>query len=319
MNVAQLYERLWDFGRSRVLTVASRTGILARLAESAATPGEAARDLGLDELAAGKIIRALCSLGAVAPEGERYRVVAGLRPHLLPGELDLTPFVDHAHALYDRWGATLEEWVRTGRQPRRVRSGDQLEEFGRGMLASARLMAPQVLKALDDFSDIKRVLDLGGGIGGYAGYFCRAKRDVSVTVLDIPEVADLGRKNLPGEERIIFIGGDYHQTDFGSGYDLVLLANILHIESPGDAAALIEKSANACSPAGRVAVVDFKIDDQKRENVMGCLFAINMRSFGDTHSEPQIRSWMEAAGLPEVQTFDLPPAHWMVVGTRPQP
>ncbi len=317
MNVAQLYGRLWDFGRSRVLTVASRTGILARLAESAAAPEEVARDLGLDPVATGKIVRALCSLGAVTAEGERYRVVAGLRPHLLPGELDLTAFIDHAHGLYDRWGATLEDWVRTGTQPRRVRTGERLEEFGRGMLASASLMAPQVVAALDDFAGIKRILDLGGGIGGYARVFCRARMDVTVTVLDIPEVAELGRRDLGGEGRISFIAGDYHQTDFGSGYDLVLLANILHIEGPEDAAALVGRAAEACSNGGRVAVVDFAIDDKKRENVMGCLFAINMRSFGDTHSQPQIGGWMESAGLSKVQKFDFPPAHWMIVGTKP--
>jgi len=316
MNVAELYDRLWDFGKTRVLTVAARTGILARLAGSAATPDEVSRDLGLDAPATGKIMRALCSLGAVEAEGDRYRVAGDLRPHLLPGDMDLTPFIDHAHGLYDRWGATLEEWVRTGTSARKKRSGDRLLEFGRGMRASATLMAPQVIEALDGFSGIKKVLDVGGGIGGYARFFVRAADDIRVAVLDIPEVAELGRRTCE-EKRIEFIGGDYHQTGFGSGYDLVLLANILHIESPDKAAELIARAAAACSPGGRVAVVDFAIDDQKRENVMGCLFAVNMRSFGDTHSQPQIRGWMQAAGLSDVKRFDFPPAHWMIAGKKP--
>jgi SAM-dependent methyltransferase len=334
MNVADFYECLWDFTKSRVLTVASQTGILTRLAGSAATTEEVSRDLGLDDLATGKLVRALCSLGVVAADGKHYRVVDELKPHLLPGESDLTPFVDHAHGLYERWGATLEEWVRTGTQPKRVRTGDQLLKFGQGMRASAGLMAPQVIRALDGFAGIRKVLDVGGGIGGYARFFCRAKKDLEVTILDTPEVADLGRKSLEKEKfegRIGFIGGDYHETDFGSpqhseggpkkqrrkqrrSYDLVLLANVLHIESPEDAATLIQRSADACSPNGRVAVVDFTIDDAKRENVMGCLFAINTRSFGDTHSGPQIKGWMTAAGLSDLRTFDLPPAHWMIVG-----
>jgi len=315
MNAAELYERLWDFGKTRVLTVASRTGILTRLAQSAATAEEVARDRGLDELATGKIVRALCSLGVVEAAGDRYRVVEELRLHLLPGEFDLSAFIDHARELYDRWGATLEEWVRTGTSVRKKRSGDRLLKFGQGMRASATLMAPQVIKALDGFSGIKKVLDVGGGMGGYARFFLRTGDDVHVTVLDIPEVVELGRKSLEDKDRIEFIGGDYHDTDFGSGYDLVLLANILHIESPDKAAALIARAAEACARGGRVAVVDFAIDDHKRGNVMGCLFAINMRSFGDTHSEPQIRGWMQAAGISDVQRFDFPPAHWMITGT----
>jgi ubiquinone/menaquinone biosynthesis C-methylase UbiE len=315
MNVAELYDRLWDFGKTRVLTVASRTGILTRLAQSAATAAQVAGDLSLDTLATGKIVRALCSLGVVEAAGDRYQVVEELRPHLLPGDLDLTPFIDHAHGLYDRWGSTLEEWVRTGTQKRKKRSGDRLLKFGQGMRASATLMAPQVIKALDGFTGVKKVLDVGGGIGGYARFFIHAAEDVRVTVLDIPEVAELGKESFKDEDRVDFIGGDYHDTDFGSGYDLVLMANILHIESTQDAAALVARAAEACSRGGRVAVVDFAIDDDKRENVMGCLFAINMRSFGDTHSEPQIRGWMRAAGISDVKTFDFPPAHWMIAGT----
>jgi ubiquinone/menaquinone biosynthesis C-methylase UbiE len=237
-----------------------------------------------------------------------------LRPHLLPGDLDLRAFIDHAHGLYDRWGANLEEWVRTGVHPKRKRNAEGMLKFGKGMVASASLMAPQVIKALDGLSGITKVLDVGGGIGGYARFFVRAGDDIGVTVLDIPEVAELGNRSVK-EDRIGFIGGDYHETDFGSGYDLVLMANILHIESQQDAAALVEKAAKACSPGGRVAVVDFAIDDEKRENVMGCLFAINMRSFGDTHSEPQIRGWMQAAGISKIETFGMPPAHWMITGT----
>ena len=58
MNVTELYERLWDFGKTHVLTVACRTGILTRLAKSAATEEEVAGELGLNGLATGKIVRA---------------------------------------------------------------------------------------------------------------------------------------------------------------------------------------------------------------------------------------------------------------------
>jgi hypothetical protein len=115
-------------------------------------------------------------------------------------------------------------------------------------------------------------------------------------------------------DRIEFLGGDYHEVDLGAGYDLVLLANVLHIEKPAKAAALVRRAAGALNSGGRLGVVDFAIDDQKRSNVMGTLFAINMRNFGDTHSEPEIRDWIKAAGLSDVQRFDLPPAHWLIAG-----
>ncbi len=77
----------------------------------------------------------------------------------------------------------------------------------------------------------------------------------------------------------------YHTTEAGGGYDLVLLANILHQESVPHAAALVRRAADALNPDGLVAVVDFQIDAEQRQHPFGTLFAINMRSFGDTHTE----------------------------------
>jgi hypothetical protein len=51
--------------------------------------------------------------------------------------------------------------------------------------------------------------------------------------------------------------------------------------------------------------------------VLGTLFAINMRSFGDTWSEPQIRGWMEAAGLVDIRRIDVGKDRWIIEGSKP--
>ena len=48
MTFDDLQRLLWEFARHRVVTVAARTGLLSRLAQRPATPGEAASELGLD-------------------------------------------------------------------------------------------------------------------------------------------------------------------------------------------------------------------------------------------------------------------------------
>ena len=171
-----------------------------------------------------------------------------------------------------------------------------------------------------DIGDARRMLDLGGGFGQYSVALCTLHPGLHATVLDVPEVVEVARRELTGsgfEDRIDFLGGDYHSTEVGGGYDLVLLANILHQEPAPQAAALVRRAAEALGPGGRVAVVDFQIDDEQREHPFGTLFAINMRSFGDTHTEPTIRSWMEAAGLGAITRNDLDPDRWLIVGRRP--
>ena len=73
----------------------------------------------------------------------------------------------------------------------------------------------------------------------------------------------------------------------------------------------------AAGPSGRVAVVDFSIDETQRAHLFGALFAINMRSFGDTYTERTIRQWMTDAGLEDIEREDLSQHKWLIVGRKP--
>jgi ubiquinone/menaquinone biosynthesis C-methylase UbiE len=170
-----------------------------------------------------------------------------------------------------------------------------------------------------DLSEARSMLDVGGGFGQYSKALCDRNPQLHATVLDTPKVAELAVGELDGtdyEGRITFIGGDYLTSDYGQGYDLVLIANVLHQETPDRAAEMIRRSAAATAPGGRVAVLDFKIDDLQRENLFGALFAINMRSFGDTYTEPMIRGWMTDAGLAHVTRTDISRHKWMIIGQK---
>ncbi len=316
LDVDGLQRILWHFASHRLVTTASRTGILRRLATSPATPAELADDLGLDRAATGKVVRALAALGVVAPSGGRFLVPAPLRGCFLPGEDDMAPFLEHAHRMYDGWGANLESWLRGGVWPRRAPDPDHAEVFGAAMRAMGRRIARRVAAALD-LDDVDRVLDVGGGFGQYAEALCEESPELEAIVLDRPEVIELGRRTMasrPAAGRIRFVPGDYLESDFGAGFDLVLLANVLHQETASDASRLIRRAARALAPGGRLAVVDFAIDDHKREHVLGTLFAVNMRDFGDTWTESDIRGWMQAAGLGQVERVDIGPDRWLITG-----
>ena len=74
MKEREFQELLWSFARHRVLTVASRTGILGALDSGGGTVEEISERLGLDPLATGKIVRALCAMSVSAPDGDGYRI-----------------------------------------------------------------------------------------------------------------------------------------------------------------------------------------------------------------------------------------------------
>lgn len=251
-------------------------------------------------------------------DGDSYRVVDGLAPRFKKGPSDITPFFEHSHSMYDGWGKNLEPWLHGEPWPTGASAPAAARSFGAAMRAigseSARMTATML-----DASHARTMLDVGGGFGQYSIALCQANPHLFATVLDTPEVTSLARIEIEGsdfEHKISFVGGDYLKTGYGSGYDLVLIANVLHQERPPGAQEMIQRSANALAPGGRVAIVDFQIDDHQRENVFGTLFAINMRSFGDTYTEPMIRTWMSDAGLDNITRTDLSRHKWMIVGHK---
>jgi len=318
MDLDHFQRLLWGFAGHRVITVAGRTGILRLLAERDCTTDEIASELELDDLAAGKVVRALTALGIAEAEGEHYRAAPGLREHFLPGDRDVVPFLEHSHDMYERWGETLEPWLRGQDWPVAERTPEEVRRFGAAMRAMGAQMARRVADALD-LDGVERMLDVGGGWGHFAQAMCRVRPGLHATVLDQPNVVEKARTELADtefEDRIDFLPGDYLATDYGEGYDLVLLANILHQETTDRAQELVRRGAAALAPDGRVTVVDFAIDDEQREHLLGALFAINMRSFGDTWTEADIRGWMAAAGLDECDRLDLGPDRWIISGRR---
>ena len=319
MDLDQFQRLLWGFAGHRVITVAGRTGILRLLAKRKCTADELASELDLDPLAAGKVVRALTALGVAEAEGERYCAVAGLREHFLPGDRDVVPFLEHSHAMYERWGETLEPWLRGQDWPVAERTPEEVRRFGAAMRAMGAQMARRVADSLD-LGGVERMLDVGGGWGHFAQAMCRVRPGLHATVLDRPEVVERAREELIGtefEDRITFVPGDYLSSEYGAGYDLVLLANILHQETADRARDLVERAAAALAPEGRVTVVDFAIDDKRRQHLLGALFAINMRSFGDTWTEADIRGWMADADLDEGERINLGPDRWIISGRKP--
>jgi 2-polyprenyl-3-methyl-5-hydroxy-6-metoxy-1,4-benzoquinol methylase len=315
-DLDRLQRLLWGFASHRVITVAGRTGILRMLAEKGGTIDEVATELELDTFAAGKVVRALTALGVAEADGESFRAAAGLRKYFLAGDDDIVPFLEHSHALYEKWGATLEPWLRGEDWPVAERTPEQMRQFGAAMRAMGGQMAKRFAGVVD-LEGVDRVLDVGGGWGHFARALCDVKPGLQAIVLDRPAVVEQAREEIAQnglKDAIEFLPGDYLVTDYGSGYDLVLFANVLHQETADRASEMVRRGAAALVPGGRVVVVDFAIDDQQREHVLGTLFAINMRSFGHTWNEPTIREWMKSAELENIERTDLGPDRWIISG-----
>jgi cyclopropane fatty-acyl-phospholipid synthase-like methyltransferase len=230
----------------------------------------------------------------------------------------------HAVHLWDTW-STLTQAVCHGKSVvaghTNKRGGERLTAFIASMHQRACQQA-SALVALLDLSAVSRVLDIGGGSGAYSMAFVRANETIKATVFDLPNVIALTRDYIQKEglsNRVETVAGDYNIDKFGSGFDLVFLSAIIHINSPEGNRELIRKGAEALNPQGQMVIQDFVMDEDRTTPALGALFALNMlvaTESGDTYTESEIRMWMEEAGLAEIIRKDTGFGSSLIIGRR---
>jgi hypothetical protein len=234
----------------------------------------------------------------------------------------------YAEDLYPLWGR-LAELVRTGRpviDPESI-LGDDKEKTRAFILAMherARGMSA-VLPHGADFSGRQRLLDVGGGPGTYSIALVQQTPGLRSTVLDLPGVLEITREIVDESgcvDRVSLKPGNYLTSDFGTGYDAVLLSGMMHRET-GDTCRLLLRKAFAALDAGGLVVVSdvFFDDDRKNSPPFAISFAINMMltsTDGSAHAKTEMARWLAEAGFHQVSIRDLPPPnpHSLVTGLK---
>jgi hypothetical protein len=167
------------------------------------------------------------------------------------------------------------------------------------------------------------LLDLGSGAGAYSRAFLDAHPEGRATLVDTASVLALAAEWLgPQADRARLVAGDASTVDAGGGHGIALLANLLHLHSPDTCSRLVAAAARAVAPGGAVVIKDLRVDDDRSGPIEGLLFALNMALYteaGDVYSTSQLRGWLAAAGLVEIEEHRLAAAldAVVVVGRRP--
>jgi (2Fe-2S) ferredoxin/predicted O-methyltransferase YrrM len=292
--------------------------------ESGASAAEVAERTATSLRGMAVLLDALCALGLLVKQAGRYRNGATAESHLRAGSPhDARTALLHTAHLWQRW-STLTECVRRGTTlvdtDMKERGEEWTEPFIAAMQRNAFFRAPVVVGALD-LGQVRRALDVGGGSGAYAAALARATPDLEVTVLDLPNVTPLTRRYLAAAgagERVRTVDGDFRTDPLGSGFDLVLLSAICHMNGPAENVALFRKAHAALTSGGQIVVHDFVLDDDRAGPRSGALFALNMlvgTPHGSSYSGAEYAAWLAEAGFDSPRRVPLPgPTDLMVAG-----
>ena len=326
-KIEKLTQLSRGFQSAIVLITAAKSGLFDLLdGDKALEPLDIAEKLGYDQRATSILLHALAGMEIIEKRDDGSFANSEIADELLvrgrkyyQGDI-----LAHTGNLIERW-SKLPEVLKTecpARQGFSPDDGEVLKNFIMGMSNIARLSAEKIAESLD-LSGSRKMLDLGGGPGTYAITFCARNPEMKAVVFDRPEVIEgitsgqIAESGL--EKRVATLGGDYLRDSYGSGYDLVLVSNIIHSLGPEHNLDLLMNCRKAMADGGRIVVKDFLLDDDRVQPAFSSMFAVNMlvgTDEGNCYTIEEVRQWLTECGFSAPELIDLSPQSRMLVAKK---
>jgi SAM-dependent methyltransferase len=302
------------------VAAAREHGLLHELLEGPASALALADRLRLDPWATGVVLDVLVANGIVQSRPEGLALSPSVRLELLG------PAGDRRRdtALWSTAGTFLQ----TGATAVREHVADRDRVYQDVVPRLGDLFAPAAARLAAILDPLLPrdacILDVGAGSGVWSLAMLERLPGARAIGLDLDNTvsrfseraASLGL--LPRTE---VLAGDYHVTTAPpQSVDAIVFANVLHLETPERAAAMVRFHASALRPRGRVIVIDALPDgDDASPFLAGYALHLALRLRGARpHTADALREWLAEAGLPFALHTPLDDHHMMgaLVATR---
>ena len=313
MNPNAIREFSSSFQKSRILLSGFELDIFTNIEESGITCNQISHNLNLDEHACERLMNALVSLGFLKKQNKLFFNTAESSAFLSRKSPDYLGGLMHSNHLWNTW-SNLTKVIKTGvsAHPDEInsRGEDWLTPFITAMHDRAKKQAPLQLASID-LSEIKSILDIGGGSGAYSMEFASRKPGIDATVFDLPNVVPITKVFLEKEgfsDKVKTYAGDYTTDDLPGGFDMVFLSAIIHSNSLEVNADLIKKCFGSLNKNGRIVIQDWIMNNDRTQPTPGAVFAINMlvgTESGDCYTEQEVTEMLSAAGFKDISRTEF--------------
>lgn len=289
---------------SKALFAALHVGIFTSLSSGPKRIEELAEaaDVPLNRIQT--LVTALASLGLVARNGEAFENSPGAEAFLVEGAK--YDFGDYLRLQIDRQMFPIMtglEAVVTGETSERPVIDSYAEWFSdpeearlysasqhAGSLGPGRSVARMI-----DFAGARTLMDVGGGTGAFAIRLCEANPELRATVLDFPNVVELGANYVAEaglSDRIAFVAGNALEDEWPDGQDIVLMSYLFN-GVPGEAIPDLTRRAHASlNPGGHFLVHDFIVDDDRMGPPLAALWQLQHLAFTPA-AKSMTPTWLE--------------------------
>jgi hypothetical protein len=310
---ATLLRMIWGTHISRAVYVVAELGIADLMADGPASSSELAVATRTHEPSLYRLLRLLAALGVFHEDeprvfgltavGERLRrdapasmrswaifleALGGMRPfeHILQTVKTGTPGFDTA------FGMGIFEFL--------AQRPENAAIFDAAMSERTSAFAASVADTYD-FSDVRTVVDAGGGKGTLLAEILRKHAHMHGVLLETPAVAARADALLDAVEladRCEVLAGDFFEQ-VPRGADCYVLANVLHDWDDARATQILRNCQRSMARGGRVLIVERLIPQDGSDAVPALLSDINMLvlSGGQERTNAEYGELLTAAGL----------------------
>lgn len=313
-----------SFQQSRILLTAIELDIFSVLDKHMLTSTEVAQKINADQRATDRLMNALCAIGLLKKVHGKFYNSEEASQYLVKGKTEYMSGLMHSVHLWNSWSG-LTHAVRSGKKSKR----EEVENLGAKRLESfisamhyRGVKEAKILSMMLDFSNVKKMLDVGCGSGAFSMEFIKKNSSMNAVLFDLPDVIQIAQEYVNAESKnknISYVSGNYLTDEFGAGYDLIFLSAIIHINSYEENKKLIKKCFDALNRNGQLIIRDWIMNEERTTPVGGTFFALNMlvaTDSGDTYTENEIKNWLISAGITKIERKNTSFDSSLIIGVK---
>jgi 2-polyprenyl-3-methyl-5-hydroxy-6-metoxy-1,4-benzoquinol methylase len=309
----RFFETANAYQQTEAMKAALELEIFTAIAEGNTTPATIAARCG----AAERGVRILCDFLTIhaflTKEGSHYALAPDSAlflnrhsPAYVGGAVEflVTAHVREAHARLTeavrRGGTALGEGTLEPENPDWVK-------FAQAMMPLVRKGTEIAAAELRKGGEAHKVLDIAASHGMFGISVAKQNPAAQVYASDWKNVLEVAQENAQAmgvADRYHLLPGSAFDTDFGSGYDLVLVPNFLHHFDPPTCTAFMRKMHDALGPGGRAAIVEFVPNPDRVSPPTAAAFSMMMLAStpsGDAYTFAELDSISKDAGFARVE------------------
>jgi SAM-dependent methyltransferase len=319
-NPERIFNVMIAFQETEALRAAIELDIFTAIADGADTAVSLAAKTGTSERGARILCDYLTIKEFLTKEGERYALTQESAMFL--NRHSPTCLGSMVHFLASPWSkrnfGALAEAVRKGGTANET--GDHTKPHEEVWVNFARSMAPLTIPAAEFIAgltvgangDAYKVLDVAAGHGMYGITVAKRNAKAEIVAVDWPAVLEVAKENARKfgvTDRYTARPGSAFETEFGEGYDFVLLTNILHHFDTSTCEKLMRRAHAALKPGGKAITLEFVPNEDRVTPPVAAAFSLVMLAgtdAGDAYTFSQYEKMFGNTGFSNTTMHPIP-------------